>query len=160
MIVAVISQPLRIDHCIAWIRGRNDSEPMTLLVPELTLLGDTVVPTDIEVVATGAPRIDPLRDRILRSRSTKRLVAWSRAGTAAGARVERLARKVFVRTRPFDHTASGASGMNEDGASHLLRALERLDGDGVISLVVSFDLFDLPAIVEFARRHDVSICVR
>lgn len=163
--VAMISQGLRAEHCKAYI----DQNPGRWLV--LTTSPREFEEWDVydDVEVSGArPPGDLLPSRGLTfTRWYRSIVRWARSGSALGQIIERVARSakaLLRRQRKVTVPTAGdrvrpvvVNDLRLSGSFQRLLAEDRTES---ISLLVVFDVFDLPVALEFSRETGVEVLVR
>lgn len=162
--VAVLGRPLRADYCETYLRELEDSASDLLVIVarpddvDLTGLTDVVVLTGLD-----------LGDRVLeglRARTRSGLIRWMRSGSTIGMRVERALKPVLSRARkrvsspPSPGEAAAMEGSVASGPRNLIQLLEHAADRGEIDVIAVFDVFQLPAAMEYADGHSASVVVR
>ena len=167
-LVAVISQPLRANHCRAYVTDQIAGSEAVILTANAAAFAGIDIPDGVEVTETN-PKLDLLpTGRLMASRLTRRGINWARSGSQIGLRIERLIKSVLWRMRYLDRVtivlrtrrngrAVAALDINN---SPIATALERLHAEEPISRIVVFDVFDLPASLQVAKKHGIEILVR
>ena len=167
-VVAAITQPLRAAKCATFLSTHGRDRSFTVLTGspgsfDLVELPDS---TDVRFVAPS-PDVLPT-GRLFAGRLTQAVINWARSGSTLGIRVERWIRAILWRLRYLDRFAVLFLGRRRSRApadirlrnSPVLDELRSIQEDDPIESIIVFDLFDLPACLEFAEEHDIEVLVR
>lgn len=150
MIVAVMSQPQRAHHCIAFFRQRPGQPGAVLLHDPLALSADDL-PDSVDVIVVKGGGWRGVPTALMRSRLRRRLRDLSASGVQRAAVAERYGDRLLWDARfgsPKTH-------------QHAVRtALEAHHAQIAITELVVFDVFDLPATLDVGRRHSIPVLVR
>ena len=125
-----------------------------------------MIPEGTSVVAIEpGPEILSRRE-FMTSKARRRLLSFTRGGSAFGVWFERTARRIIWRLRYVDRVAivwrSAHNGTDEatETSSQVLERLEAIHRATPNSQLVAFDVFDLPSLLDFGERHDITVLVR
>lgn len=161
-VVAVITQTLRIDACIAFVNSIADHSTVTIFTGDPGAFKEAHLPDGTSVLSASPSDLllaDPGR---LRKVGRRRLLEWMRSGSRIGRLSEKAARRLLRMVRPVRDTSGQNPGVvaNQPTNSYLIRELESLHETRVLSTIAVFDVFDLPSVLTFAARTGVHVIVR
>ncbi len=161
--VVVMSQPLRLANCVAYLNHHVSSDDVLLLTQDANVLSGIEIGSTVRIQGYDESE----GHATLPSGGIRqRLVSWSRSGSYLGMKAVQLVRAfswrlrflrrlaVVGRMRKTDHV--NIDDMNAQVTKHL----EAVHQEHTITELICFDLFDLPALSEFGRKHDVPVVVR
>lgn len=163
--VAIISQPLRASHCAAYFANEPASS-VVIISPAASAFANLNLQEGVEI-RSPLPHEqfhDPRKSRP--SDLRQHLKTWSRGGSTIGMRFESLVRSASWRLRYF-HRFVAVGRQIRSRAKHLedlhdrvFEQLEDLHESSTITLIVTFDVFDLPIALRFGEAHNIPVLVR
>ena len=164
-LAALISQPLRVAHCVAYLDDGTGDNVVLTADPAVFAEVEFASPTRVVVVTPPAELLPTVR--LARGRLYRRLVDMARSGSELGRRLERFAKRIMWRLRYFDRlvilkrrrkppqltreAVQTSSSYRELVEEHVRRPFDK---------VVVFDVFDLPVAMEFADTYAIEVLVR
>ncbi|HJS71774.1 MAG TPA: hypothetical protein VJ858_03525 [Acidimicrobiia bacterium] len=164
-LAALISQPLRVLHCLAYLDDGSDDN--VVLTANPAVFAEVKFASPTRVVAVSPPTELLPTVRLARGRLYRRLVDMARSGSELGRRLERFAKRIMWRLRYFDRlvilkrrrkpqqltqeAVQNSSLYRELVEEHMKRPFDKL---------IVFDVFDLPVAMEFSDTYAVEVLVR
>lgn len=163
--VALISQTLRADHCMAYIE-RHSADWVILTSNPTAMLRTGRAATEMEILSASPPPHILSASELNRSRRYRRALTWARSGSKVGRWVEGSARWLLRNLRQVNTRGSTTPDQLPevvDGdvrESEMFRLLVLRHGARPLHEIVVFDVFDLPVALAFAHDFDVEVLVR
>ena len=163
---ALISQPMRIGHCSAYLRAHEGNH--VIVTSDPASLDKSGFDSRITVLKASPPTELLPTAKLTRSRWFRRGLQKARSGSRFGSWLERTAKKVVWRLRYVDRAKilmqetrrSGPAGaVDVRTSATYTRLVEENQVDPFDRLIV-FDLFDLPVALAFAEDHGAEVLVR
>ena len=164
-VVALISQPMRASHCVAYLSHRPG--PHSVLTSDPTAFDSLQVPEGTRLhKASPPPELLP-RKRLARSLWLEKVLKRARAGSWLGRWLEGTAKRIVPRLR---QVAGSLTRRHESDPrpltdiqirdSSLYRQLMVEHSESPVDQIVAFDVFDLPVGMAFADDYQIPIVVR
>ena len=164
-IVALISNPFRAKHCVAYLKSEGSSHTLMTGDPH-AFDNHELAPSTRVLKVTPPPELLPTA-RLARSRWYQRILALLRTGSALGSWLERTIKRIVWRLRYFDRLTilvrrSESRPMNDSAIrdSSMYRQLTAEHTTHPIDQVVVFDVLDLPVGLRFAEDNQLDVLVR
>lgn len=162
---ALISQPLRAHHCVAFLLSESDSS--FVLTSDPSAFDESSVPCEIRILGVSPPRELLPSQRLTRGRIYRSLLARARAGSRFGRWLERTIKRLAWRLRYLDRATMllrRSQSAPVDPAtlrnSVVYKRLAELHEESQIGSIAVFDVFDLPVALAFAKDHGQTVVVR
>lgn len=164
-VVAVMTQPLRAQHCAAFIRRLPASVSIRIITPDERAFATLDLPSKVEFRHPQAKEGSSPPNSISESKLKQRVIRWTRGGSTWGMRFDRAIRST-MRLRYLDRLVTRRN-IRRSQHRNLLESyaattglLTEMNQAEEISQLVVFDVFDLPPVLEFGKTHSIPVVVR
>ncbi len=165
-VVAVMTQPLRAQHCAAFIRRLPLSVSIRVITPDKSAFANLDLPATVQFRHHQTTQASGVNNSISGSKLRQRVIRWARGGTTWGMRFDRAIRSTIWRLRAIDRLVTRRN-LRRSQHRNLLASyaataalLTEMNQVEEISQLVVFDLFDLPPVLEFGKTHSIPVVVR
>lgn len=163
LIVAVMTQTLRVDACIGYLTSLLDSTPSHGIVVFTADPGALEPIAGVTIRSTQTP-LSVLTDSSARRQVfRRRLLGWTRSGSSMGRSFEKAVRRFVAATRrsgDVSRTGEPTGSIDHPINQHLVNEIAALHAGLPLQQIVVFDLFDLPTVLPFAREAGIPVVVR
>ncbi len=164
--VGVMSQGLRAAQCAAYFSEQPDGQNALILTSNVAVFESMKLPPQVSVTPMSPEQSPVPSTKAAASNLRSRIILWARSGSRFGRGVERVARQfvrvwrradelLFIKRLRRNHTDAGAA-----SRPAVLSALQRVHHVEPITLLVVFDLYDLPTVMEFGAQSGIPVVVR
>lgn len=164
-VVAVMTQPLRAQHCAAFIRRLPASVSIRIITPDERAFATLDLPSEVEFRHPQTKEGSSPPNSISESKLKQRVIRWTRGGSTWGMRFDRAIRST-MRLRYLDRLVTRRN-IRRSQHRNLLASfaattglLTEMNQAEEISQLVIFDVFDLPPVLEFGKTHSIPVVVR
>lgn len=160
-VVAVLSQPLRQKEAAIYLQSRT-AVRRVVVTRYLSALEMSEFPSDTDFLSWSPAPKPPPSSRVASGLS--RLKRWVRSGSSLGLRIDRWMRSAEWRLRYLDRALAVVESRNVSRWDFrnpaLVETLESQASTNDDCEVAVFDLFDLPAVLTFARDRECRVTVQ
>lgn len=165
-VVAVMTQPLRAQHCAAFIRRLPASVSIRIITPDESAFATLDLPSKVEFRHPQTKEGSSPTNSISESKLRQRVIRWARGGSTWGMRFDRAIRSTIRRLRYLDRLVA-LRNIRRSQHRKLLASyaattglLTEMNQAEEISQLAVFDVFDLPPVLEFGKTHSIPVVVR